>query len=117
MKVCTLNVRGLNKSLKRTDLHAFLVNNGISMAGILETKIHVNKSAASFRTVHNFWTWDANYTFHPNGRIWVGWNPQIWNVFVVCKSDQYIHCKATLISSQEIFYFTFIYASNVQLER
>lgn len=117
MKVCALNVRGINKSLKRTDLRSFLVNNNISIAGILESKIHENKAVASLRAVHNFWTWVTNHDFHLRGRICVGWNPQFWNVFVESKSDQYIHCKATLLSTQEIFYFTFIYASNSNLER
>lgn len=103
VKVCALNVRGLNKSFKKADLHSFLVGNNISMAGILETKIKENKASASFRNIHNFWMWDANYFFHPKGRIWLGWNPNIWNVFVECKSAQFIHCKATLIASQEIF--------------
>lgn len=112
--VCALNVRGINKSLKQADLHSFLVDNNISLAGLLETKIKSSKSVMGHRTVHNFWRWETNYQHHPNGRIWVGWNPNIWNVFVECKSDQFTHCKATLILSQEFFYFTFIYASNDQ---
>ncbi|KAK1376417.1 hypothetical protein POM88_032610 [Heracleum sosnowskyi] len=48
---------------------------------------------------------------------WLGWNPNIWNVFVECKSDQFVHCKATLISTNVVYLFTFIYASNCNEER
>lgn len=117
VKVCAYNIRGLNKGLKKADLHSFLVENNISMIGILETRVKVNKASAGFRAIHNFWRWEDNYQFHSNGRIWLGWNPNIWNISVESKSAQYIHCKATLISSQAVFLFTFIYASNFSEDR
>lgn len=117
VRVCAYNIRGLNKTVKKADLHSFLVDQNISLAGILETRVKENKASASFRAVHHSWSWDANYQFHSNGRIWVGWNPNIWNVFVEVKSAQFIHCKATLLSSQVVFLFTFIYASNDHEDR
>lgn len=83
VKVCAYNVRGLNKSWKQHDLHSFLVDNDISLVGVLETKIKAPNDVASSRVIHNLWSWEDNYSHHPSGRIWIGWNPNIWNVFVV----------------------------------
>ena len=117
VKVCSYNIRGLNKRVKQSDLHSFLVENDISMAGVLETKVKFKKSASGFKNVHNSWQWTSNYQHHPLGRIWLGWNPIVWNVFVVCSSDQFIHCKATFLDSNEVLFFTFVYASNCSVDR
>lgn len=112
MSVCAFNIRGLNKNLKQADLYSFLLNNNLSMAGVLETKFQESNAGLVRNIVHNHWNWEDNYLFSPRGRIWLGWNSEIWDIFVVCKSAQFIHCKATLISSQVSIYLTVVYASN-----
>ncbi|KAK1360652.1 hypothetical protein POM88_045126 [Heracleum sosnowskyi] len=68
-----------NKNNKKKRRHS----PSISLVGVLETKVRDYNDNACFRAVHNFWNWDANYQFNRKDRIWVGWNSQIWNVFVV----------------------------------
>lgn len=84
--LCTYYIRGLNKKPKQNDLKAFLLEHHISFEGIVETRVKGAKALNISRNICRNWNWDFNYDFHPNGRIWIGWNPTIWTVTVIAKS-------------------------------
>lgn len=112
---CSYNVRGLNK--KQIFVKDFLSLNKISLVALLET--HVKKDAAPFVSKHICprFNWVFNYDHHINGRIWVGFDPSIWNLNVLCMSAQQITCSVLNQSSGDYFVVSFIYAFNTAVER
>ena len=54
---------------------------------------------------------------HPNGRIWILWDPAIVNVQVLLSTDQIIHMKVTIIQLQIQFAVSFIYGHNYYILR
>ncbi|KAK9671589.1 hypothetical protein RND81_12G040500 [Saponaria officinalis] len=59
----------------------------------------------------------SNYQFHPNGRIWVLWNPMTVCVLAVVVHGQFIHCLVFHNGTCVSFQVTFIYTSNDPIVR
>lgn len=112
------NVRGLNKKPKQAYVKQFIADNNISLVGLLETRVKKHKASRISRAVCRNWTWAFNYDFHYNGRIWVGWNPSVWNVAILFVSSQIVHCKVQQINSNcSDFLVSFVYGMNTTVER
>lgn len=112
MYICSYNVRGLNKKSKQTYVRDFLSFHKLSLVGLLETRVKDNKADSISRFVGKHWNWLFNYEHHANGRIWVGWDAQVWNVSLVSSSDQLMHCHVASIDHAHSFLVSFIYAHN-----
>lgn len=84
----------------------------------METRVkHTNAKKIS-RKLCPSWEWAFNYDFHGNGRIWVGWNPNLWNLDVLFTSSQVIHCKVqSLDFTSTSFFISFVYGLNSYIER
>lgn len=79
IKLCSYNIRGLNKKPKQAYVRNFLVDNHITFVGLIETTVKQHKVAKISRAVSRNWEWAFNYDFHYNGSIWVGWDPKVWS--------------------------------------
>lgn len=112
---CTYNIRGLTN--KQSFLKDFVSLHKLSFCSILET--HVRQSSATH--ISNFicpnFSWAFNYDFHPNGRIWVGWDPSVWKVVVISSSAQQITCSVQHNETMATFVVSFIYAFNTSVDR
>lgn len=112
---CTYNIRGLTN--KQSFLKDFVSLHKLSFCSILET--HVRQSSAT--QISNFicpnFSWAFNYDFHPNGRIWVGWDPSVWKVVVISSSAQQITCSVQHNETMATFVVSFIYAFNTSVDR
>lgn len=64
---------------------------------------------------HKF-RWVFNYDIHYNGRICLGWDPNIWTVQQLVSSAQHIYCSITKVGKNKHF-FLFVYAYNTSVER
>jgi len=117
MYICSYNVRGLNKKSKQTYIKDFLSFRKVSLVGLLETRVKDSKADPISRFVGNHWNWLFNYQHHNNGRIWVGWDAQVWDVTLVASSDQLMHCHVSSIDRVSSFYITFVYAHNDEVAR
>ncbi|XP_058726600.1 uncharacterized protein LOC131597960 [Vicia villosa] len=53
-----------------------------------------------------------NYDKHENGRLWIGWDPRIWEIKNVMSSEQYLHSEVYLANGTFSHYMTAIYALN-----
>lgn len=96
----------------------FLVDNDISFVGLLETRVKEHKAHRISRALCKNWSWVFNYDSHHNGRIWVGWNPAIWNVDILFASAQVIHCKVQQKDNINFhFLVSFTYGMNSIAER
>lgn len=112
---CVYNIRGLNN--KVSFMKDFIINNNLGLIAITET--HVKSGAAS--SLSSFlapqFLWEFNYEFHPNGRLWLGWDPSRWKINVISKSAQQISCEACLLAANKSFFLTMVYGYNTYVER
>lgn len=112
----SFNVRGLNN--KCSFVKNFLLSHKLSLFGLLETRVNkdVAKILASDILPNNF-RWHFNYDSHPGGRIWVGWNPSVWNLQLLASSSQHITCTIFMHNNPTPFVISFIYGFNTIQER
>lgn len=116
--LASYNVRGLNKKPKQAYVRQLISDNSVSLVGLLETRVKEHKASRICRNICKNWTWAFNYDHHCNGRIWVGWNPSIWNVAILFVSSQLIHCKINqLNSTNQPFLVSFVYGLNSYIKR
>lgn len=108
-------MRGLNN--KVSFYKDFIASRKLGLIALLET--HVKKENAIY--IANFvaprFKWVFNYDYHCNGRIWLGWDPQIWSISDFVYHSQHISCKVCTLDSKACFYASFVYAHNDYIER
>lgn len=92
MKVASWNVCGINKGPQQNELKNFITMNNIDLMGILETKVKEPNVVAISKNINKGWQWLFNYNHHYNGRVWVGWNPDVWSLSLYSMSGQFITC-------------------------
>ncbi|XP_074326627.1 uncharacterized protein LOC141664571 [Apium graveolens] len=69
------------------------------------------------KKINRAWKWLFNYDYHYNGLVWVGWNPDIWDITLHSSSAQHITCNAHFIEKDIHFLVTFVYAFNDGADR
>lgn len=112
---CSFNVRGLNS--KQTYVKDFLTSNRISLIALLETRVSEQNAAAVSSYIVPQFNWCFNYNNHPNWRIWLGWNNNLWHLSVISCTAQTIHCNVTFLESGFTFCITFVYGFNLMNDR
>ncbi|XP_074342078.1 uncharacterized protein LOC141679483 [Apium graveolens] len=117
MNFATWNVRGINKAPHQKELQNFIFVNKIDFMGVLETKVKVTNALGISKKINKNWRWLFNYDYHYNGRIWVGWNPNVWEISLYSQSSQFITCNARLIEKNLNIIVTFVYAFNDAIDR
>lgn len=112
---CSYNIWGLNK--KQSFTKDFLSFNKFSLFALLETHVKEDFAGAVSKFLCPRFSWEFNYDHHYNGRIWVGWDPDIWKLAVLSSSAQHISCSVQRHSTGETFVVSFIYGFNTVAER
>lgn len=110
LEVCSFNVRGLNS--KQTYIKDFLLSNKISLIALLETHVTEPNAVRISSFVAPRFSWYFNYNNSPNGRIWLGWDNEIWNVDILYCTAQVIHCSVRFLQNNVTFFCSFVYAYN-----
>ncbi len=64
------------------------------------------------RALNSEWSLVKNYDWSTRGRIWVFWDPRVWKVNVLSKSDQFISCYVSTVNNEVYFNATFVYGDN-----
>ena len=110
------NVRALIGPLSKM-MSISLHSNKVGMIGLLETKIKLKNvehiAARTFPT----WNWKHNFDLNAKGRIWLAWNPAVFDVGVLQVTEQLIHYRAHPLSTSKKFCITFIYGFNQEQQR
>ena len=112
VSITSWNIRGLNWPNNQEDVHSFLQFNQVGMIGLLETKVNKKNVEKITRTAFPGWHWYHNFDLNVKGCIWMAWNPSSYNVQLLLKTDQLIHCYVTQLHTQRKFYITFVYGMN-----
>ncbi|XP_074303276.1 uncharacterized protein LOC141637734 [Silene latifolia] len=63
------------------------------------------------------WAICTNNSFHKGGRVWLLWNPKIFQVDMIHTTAQCIHTKVKDMMQGFVFYFTLAYGFNKAAER
>ena len=115
MDFCSYNTRGLNNKI--SFYKDFIASNKIGLVALSET--HVKQESASFvcKLVAPRFSWVFNYECHPDGRLWLGWDPNVWNISGIQIHAQHISCQVTSVQQHFTFFASFIYAVNDYVER
>ena len=102
---------------KQNEIRSFVFTNKISLLGIMETKVRAAKSLKISRSILRNWRFLYNNDYHPNGRIWVAWDPSILDVKLEYASSQIMHTSVTIIEKNYSFLASFVYGFNTAHER
>jgi hypothetical protein len=78
----------MNKKDRRRDIRNNIEKLKPSIVGLLKTKVRSNKSLKVQKCFPAPWSYCANYTYSPKGRIWVAWDSNIWEASVISSSLQ-----------------------------
>ncbi|KAJ8433627.1 hypothetical protein Cgig2_023566 [Carnegiea gigantea] len=110
-------IRGLNGPNKQEDLRSFLHINKVGMIGLMKAKIKMENDSHIASRAFPGWKWEYNSTPNIKGRIWIAWQPRLYEVLVLQKSYQILHCYATQVNINKKFFITFIYGMNQEQQR
>lgn len=117
MRFVSWNVRGLNKIPHQKVVINFISSNQMFLIGLLEAKVKSVNACVVAKKINKSWNWIYNYKHHPNGRVWVGWDPSVWHLSVHSKSAQHITCTTKFLEKNIVFLISFIYAFNDGIDR
>ncbi|XP_039170445.1 uncharacterized protein LOC120294434 [Eucalyptus grandis] len=87
----TSRKRGVLGPLRRAEVRRFVAVNKLCYIDLLETKVPEDNFESISFTLIRGWSWVANYSCSPRGRIWVGWNPELVSFLPISITDQAIH--------------------------
>lgn len=65
----------------------------------------------------NGWKFTTNLDMHYNGRIWLTWRPDYFQVIVKRMNAQAVTCEIYNITKQKLFLLTVVYAYKSKDER
>ena len=111
------NVRGMNKRYKQKEIKQFLLNNKVSLAGLIETRVKENNTSTTINSIAAGWKCLNNYKDDVNGRIWIIWDDSWYEVKMIASSAQMIHCYIQERSKGYQFNLTVVYGFNTIEQR
>ncbi|XP_074300998.1 uncharacterized protein LOC141632342 [Silene latifolia] len=86
--------------------------NKVGLFGILETKIKSRNWNKVTNNICSNWAICTNSYLHSGGRIWIIWDPVLFEVDILDVTIQCIHTKVFDKARRKDFYFTVVYGLN-----
>ena len=117
MKVGAWNIRGVCRPFKQKELRAWIQKNLLFMVGVLETRVRASSSPRIINSILPAWQSISNYTHNPNGRIWLLWDPTVFELYPLWITDQLIHAELVIVQKQIRFFITYSYGLNCYIQR
>ncbi|XP_074266656.1 uncharacterized protein LOC141589935 [Silene latifolia] len=111
------NVRGMNNQNKQQDIRWFIHQNNLGLFGLLVTKIKGSKWHNVRTNICSDWSLCTNNSCHPGGRVWLLWDPTLYQVDVLNITKQCIHSKVYDKLKKNYFGLTLVYGFNKLQER
>ena len=102
---------------RQQEVQALVQEHRISLLGLVETKVKAANNSSILQNLLRGWRVLHNYEYHPNGRIWVLWNPTVMDINLLHTLDQMVHVSATFLEKQHTFQASFVYGFNTPGER
>lgn len=110
-------MRGLNDPIKQREVVSLVRMNKISLFGLIEHKIKEVNCPRIINSMFHSWSFAHNFANAPSGRLCIVWDPNVLTLSVLNQSSQAIHCLVQTLSMDIKFYATFVYGSNLLIER
>ncbi|XP_074289369.1 uncharacterized protein LOC141614523 [Silene latifolia] len=108
----------MNNPNKQLDIRRFLHQNKIGLFGLVETKIKEHDFLSTLHNLGHYWEGVNNNYYHPGGRVWIIWVPQLFSVNVIASSIKGIlSCGGCDIGTSALFWFTVVYGFNSEGDR
>ena len=79
MSIIVWNVRGLNDKSRRKDVKDHTAKYYPSIVAFVETKVSLANVSRLTSRAYQDWHSSHNFAIGDAGRIWVAWNPRVWN--------------------------------------
>ncbi|XP_074299563.1 uncharacterized protein LOC141630691 [Silene latifolia] len=111
------NVRSLNNPTKQLEIRWFLHQNKLGLFGLLETKIKGSNWLKVRNNICEDWSICTNNSTHKGGRVWLLWDPTLYQVDILNVTAQCIHSKVVDKSRKVVFWYTLFYGFNKSQER
>ncbi|XP_074271460.1 uncharacterized protein LOC141595394 [Silene latifolia] len=111
------NVRGLNSINKQLEIKHFLNKNNVGLFGLVETKIKSHSWNKVRNTLCETWSICTNSSLHSGGRVWLLWDPSMFDVNVKDVTAQAIHSEVYDKFRRKTFWYTLVYGFNKAAER
>ncbi|XP_022024450.1 uncharacterized protein LOC110924767 [Helianthus annuus] len=112
------NVRGLNRSLKQSEVRNLVAQNNLQLCAILESHVDVSNLRKVCKFVFRNWSLTSNGSLCSRGtRIILGWNAEYLDVMVIAQTDQVIHTQVIFKDSKKVLFCSFVYAENKYKDR
>ena len=113
-----LNVRSReDSSVKGAAVSHYCSENSVSLLGMLETKVSLDREERIRGSLPFSWEYATNGSLGPRGRIWVMWNPRVFKVEVLRCSSQVISCTVETLDGKLCFVASFVYLENERAGR
>ncbi|XP_074277664.1 uncharacterized protein LOC141601293 [Silene latifolia] len=106
------NVRGFNNVNKQHIVKNFINRQNIGLFRLLETKINARNVGNISHNLFDGWCVTTNCHTHKGGRVWIIWQPSLFDLLVLQYNPQFIHAKVIVVATQQVFYLSMIYAFN-----
>lgn len=87
IKLGCWNVRGLNSPLRQKEVKEFINTRNIEMIGLLEVKVREPNCNPIINRMFKSWVVTHNCQTNSVSRIWVAWNPNIFEGQILSSSD------------------------------
>ena len=94
-----------------------LIQNKVCLAGLVETRVKNNKLSSVLRGIAPGWQVLHNYEDSANGRIWVIWDDNWYEVKKISSSAQMLHCQVNERSKGYQIMLTVVYGLNTAEQR
>ncbi|KAL2235617.1 UNVERIFIED_CONTAM: hypothetical protein Sindi_1293900 [Sesamum indicum] len=84
--------------------------------GILETRVRLNNVIPIQSFLLPQWKWFVDYATIGN-RIWLAWDENIIDVHVLESGEQFLHCRVTSRTDNEVVIITIVYGASEVIDR
>ncbi|XP_070051572.1 uncharacterized protein LOC142173617 [Nicotiana tabacum] len=112
VKLLSWNVRGPKAPNKQNEVTFPCNKEKIGLIGLLETNIKSSRIDQIANKIFGGWHYITNLESHYNGRIWILWRSDYFNVTLIERTTQVVTCEVKYIPMQVEFMVSFVYAFN-----
>ena len=107
----------MNKRYKQKEIKLLLHQNKVNMAGLIEIRVKEKNMKTVLKGIVPGWKMINNYNDSPNGRIWLVWDDNWYEVKLINSSAQFLHCQVNERSKDYQFIVTVVYGFNTVEQR
>ncbi|XP_070015336.1 uncharacterized protein [Nicotiana sylvestris] len=117
MKWLIWNVRCINKWYKKKELRNYLKIKNIKLARFIETRVKEKIAKTISQHITPGCEVINNYNAAVNGRIWILWDPNCYDVKLIKAEAEAIHCIVSKVSNDGIYAISVVYGFNTGEKR